>query len=355
MAAEAAEFPADGIEYRFLTVARVGSPLVKSPIKGFMSRFDTTGCDIIESLISPVHTDIPWVYSLACIEEALAFNLLHVPLPRTVRSLYLRWLFTRHNFRRFLFWSQAGRQSLDAYPVLNDARIREKAEVVYPAVRRVEDHLVRFNEDRVNILFSGDFFRKGGVNVVDAFERLSATHPDVTLRICSDERIDFNTGDTRLRAEYLGKIQSHRKITFGRITRAEMIGSVLPETDIYLLPTYQEAFGFAILEAMAFGIPVIATNIMAIPELIEDGGSGFLIDTSGFNCTELFRGYVVNRIPDDFRTTVTDALYGYLVRLVESPALRRQMGTRGIALARSRFSFEERNRTMKRIYEDALR
>ncbi|MFT4803964.1 MAG: glycosyltransferase involved in cell wall biosynthesis [Psychroserpens sp.] len=44
-----------------------------------------------------------------------------------------------------------------------------------------------------------------------------------------------------------------------------MLEQVLPETDVFVSPTYEEAFGFALLEASAYGIPVISTNHYAIP------------------------------------------------------------------------------------------
>src|SRR5690606_14442564 len=115
----------------------------------------------------------------------------------------------------------------------------------------------------------GDFFRKVGAHVVDAFERIQDDFPEATLRVCCNERLDFNTPDRALREKYLRKIHNNKRIIFGRVPREVMLNQVLPNTDIYLLPTYDEAFGFAILEAMAYGIPVIASNVFAIPEIIN--------------------------------------------------------------------------------------
>lgn len=354
MSAEAASFAPKDISYKFLEATRFGSPIFKSPIKGFMSQFNEDGCDIVESVISPVLTKKPWLYSLACIEEALAFNFMGFPIPSQVRALYMRSLFSKKNFGKLLFWSHAGKRTLEKYPLLNKESIRAKSEVVYPAIRKVDDNLIKYNTERVNILFSGDFFRKGGVNVIDAFERLQKDFSNISLNVCSDEKIDFNTSNSEMRIKYLRKIENNKSITFGRIPRSEMINTILPETDIYLLPTYQEAFGYAVLEAMAFGIPVISTNHMAIPEIMNDGKSGFLIDTSMYDCDELFKGYVVNDIPDDFRAHVTENLYIQLKKLVKSVDLRRQMGTEGINIARDKFSFEERNKTLSKIYNEVM-
>ena len=49
------------------------------------------------------------------------------------------------------------------------------------------------------------------------------------------------------------------------------------DADIYLQPSYKEALGIAILEAMSYSLPVIATNIGGIPSIVKDNETGLLI------------------------------------------------------------------------------
>lgn len=97
--------------------------------------------------------------------------------------------------------------------------------------------------------------------------------------------------------------------------RLEMIGltneipTVLAGADVYAHPSLAEAFGLAIAEAMACGLPVVASRVGGIPELVEDGQTGLLTE------------------PRD-----VGGLARALDQLASDPALRRRMG----ALARQR-------------------
>lgn len=247
-------------------------------------------------------------------------------------------------------------RTISEYGRSRDERLLRKCAVVYPAIREVnsESDKRRSQREGISLLFNGDFFRKGGANVVDAFERIQKIVPKVRLNLCCDEVKDFNTGDLVLREKYLTKIKANSAITLGRVSRAEMIESIMPQTDIYLLPTYAEAFGFAILETMAFGIPVVSTNYFAIPEMVSDQVTGLLIDTSRFNCDKMFPGYFVNQIPKEFHSYVSSQVFEKTMRLIDSPRTRNDMGIAARSVARSKFGFDNRNRAMREIYEQAV-
>ena len=57
--------------------------------------------------------------------------------------------------------------------------------------------------------------------------------------------------------------------------RQDLVG-LLSSADLFLLPSAQESFGLAALEAMACEVPVVASNVGGLPEIIEDGVTGFV-------------------------------------------------------------------------------
>ena len=55
------------------------------------------------------------------------------------------------------------------------------------------------------------------------------------------------------------------------------IASYYRDADVFCLPSFAEGLPVVLMEAMATGRPVVATRITGIPELVEDGVSGFLV------------------------------------------------------------------------------
>ena len=59
------------------------------------------------------------------------------------------------------------------------------------------------------------------------------------------------------------------------------LASAFASSDIFLMPSRTETLGLVVLEAMSSGLPVVAARAGGIPELIEDGLSGYLFDDEG--------------------------------------------------------------------------
>ena len=72
--------------------------------------------------------------------------------------------------------------------------------------------------------------------------------------------------------------QSNSDLVIKPYRREDLLQSIYPSADIFLHFARMETFGFTILEAMAFGLPVVSVKFKAIPEMVEHGVNGFLCD-----------------------------------------------------------------------------
>ncbi len=82
-------------------------------------------------------------------------------------------------------------------------------------------------------------------------------------------------GPERSAAEYLVRKKNLRKdVHF--LGKQDRVYELLSQADVFVLPSDNESFGLAALEAMACEVPVIATNVGGVPEVVEHGVDGFL-------------------------------------------------------------------------------
>jgi N-acetyl-alpha-D-glucosaminyl L-malate synthase BshA len=104
-------------------------------------------------------------------------------------------------------------------------------------------------------------------DVVEVFARVCRKVPARLLLI--------GDGPDRSAAEYLAlKHNIEDRIHF--LGKQDNVNELLPLADLMLMPSDMESFGLAALEAMACGVPTIATRVGGVPELIDNGVNGFL-------------------------------------------------------------------------------
>jgi N-acetyl-alpha-D-glucosaminyl L-malate synthase BshA len=84
-------------------------------------------------------------------------------------------------------------------------------------------------------------------------------------------------GPDRGAAEYLARKKKLQKdVIF--LGKQDQVYEKLGAADLFLLPSQLESFGLAALEAMACEVPVIATNVGGLPEVVEHGVDGYLVE-----------------------------------------------------------------------------
>lgn len=353
IAQEYTKSPPDGIVYSPVSSSgKFANVVFKSHAKGVYHYVKSSEHDIIEAPIFPVITNQPWIYTPAHFASAGAFNYFGIPTPRFLKMLFVEQYLAKDNLKRLLFKSNYGLRSLSTYGNITSTEILTKTEVVHPVVRRISDELIQYQNDRIHILFVGEFIGKGGMNVVDAFLRLRKKYSHLKLILCSNE--NFQTTDLQLKNTYLTKIHECPDIEMGFHSREHLMNNVYPDADIFISPTYREAWGFAIQEAMAFGKPIISTNINAIPEMIEHQKNGILLDIQQHPYIKGFKGFNIVNPPTDLMNYMTDEIYNQLEKMITDFDYRKSLGLAALDTARTKFSPELRNIRMKKIYEEAL-
>lgn len=141
----------------------------------------------------------------------------------------------------------------------------------------------------------------------------------------------YLVGDGPLREELQHRIrQSGLSDTVHMLGYRDDIPAILAACDVFVLPSYREGTPRVITEAMASGLPVIATNIAGIPEQVEDGTNGIL-----------------------FRPGEIGELVTALDRLVKSKSLRDEFGAASQERV-DRFSVETMLSDLDAVYRDVL-
>lgn len=127
-------------------------------------------------------------------------------------------------------------------------------------------------EGRVVLYVSRMSPRKGPHILLNAFQNLSKEMDDVTLVMAgSGEMLPF----LRAQAKFLG---IDDRVRFLGYVDDSLLPRLFGMADVFVLPsTTAEAFGIVILEAMAAGVPVVATDVGGIPEIIMNSESGLLV------------------------------------------------------------------------------
>ncbi|KAA3633543.1 MAG: N-acetyl-alpha-D-glucosaminyl L-malate synthase BshA, partial [Calditrichaeota bacterium] len=106
------------------------------------------------------------------------------------------------------------------------------------------------------------------IDVIDTFEKIANEVPAKLLLIGEGP-------DTILARRQINKKGLKDKVIFlGNQSRIE---AVLPCSDLFLLPSEEESFGLAALEALACGVPVIGTTGTGLVEVVDDYKTGFLL------------------------------------------------------------------------------
>ncbi|PSQ80991.1 MAG: N-acetyl-alpha-D-glucosaminyl L-malate synthase BshA, partial [Bacteroidetes bacterium QS_1_65_9] len=123
------------------------------------------------------------------------------------------------------------------------------------------------NGEKVMVHVSNFREAKRAPEVVEVFSKLRAEGFDLKLLLVGD-------GPDRVPTERLARERGvYDDVRF--LGKQEPVEEILSIADVFLMPSGSETFGLAALEAMSCGVPVVASDIGGLPELVVDGETGY--------------------------------------------------------------------------------
>jgi glycosyltransferase involved in cell wall biosynthesis len=192
---------------------------------------------------------------------------------------------------------------------------------------------------------------KGVHDLLDAFELICQRYPDASLTIVGSEGVApreyivdlcldqslisrlapfYENGYLAQMKQRLGSGAGKRVTFAGSVAHSE-ISKHYAAADVYISPSFYESFGMSIIEAMAAGLPVVATRGGAVPDLISDGCNGLLVDVNN-------------------PSAIADAV-GHLF---ESAKLRKSLSSAAHEMVCEQFSWEMICSELMQMYQDVL-
>lgn len=308
-------------------VARVGlSPTSYARIKRILQH---EAFDVIH-LHEPLTPSITWwtLLQASRMTKAVTIGTFHAYHERP------NWLYVRG---RPIFGQLFSR--LDGLIAVSEAA-REFACRMFPGDYRIIPNgvdLNRFGQTRpseqddphrpLTILFVGRLDkRKGFPTLLEAFLKLKPAYPQARLQVVGP----FNSKES----EYYQKIAQTRQVTdidFVGYVSPEKLPAFYQQADIFCAPSIGfESFGIVLLEAMAAGLPIVASNIAGYRTVLTEGREGWLTP------------------PGD-----PEAIVHALGRLLDQPRLRQTMGQQGRVTA-SRYDWEHLADEILEVYRETI-
>jgi glycosyltransferase involved in cell wall biosynthesis len=303
------------------------------------------GCSLIHSAQQLLRDPpVPYVVDFECVEAFCLYQ--RVALIAALADERCRFLAP---------WSQAARRGLEIALGPDAAKLLgSKMATVLPAILPRSDRPAVRRPGPLRVLFVGTAFEaKGGVEAMRALDKARASH-DIVLDMLSDVPPRWQAEVSRTAG-----LTAHPWPA-----PAAKVRELFEAADVLLFPSHMDTLGFVMLEAMAHGVPVLATRHFAVPELVEDGVSGILVASENplYGSDGLCRFERTLPPPRSFRRALAtpsaayvDRLAEALVRLAEVPGLHERLAAGALArVTEGSLSVPRRREALERIYTAAL-
>lgn len=188
---------------------------------------------------------------------------------------------------------------------------------------RVREKLFNASSEDFVILSIAELHpRKGLKYLIEAYKEVEQTEPKTKLIIVGEGP------ERKILEKLIKKLELEGKVLLPG--QQDNIPQILKSSQLFVLPSVKEAFGLVLLEAMAAQVPIIASKVGGIPEIVENGKSGQLVEPANYH-----------------------ALTKKMVEVIENNALMQKLAYMGHHRVKT-FDVKEMIRKTENIYDTVL-
>lgn len=200
-------------------------------------------------------------------------------LAHPLAGLFLLPFAVDPHLKHLVFMSEAARKSFFATLPVGKGWLRKRLESkgirLYPKFPEPSEREAKRYSGELRCLFTGVYYMKGGRETLFAFQELRREHPNVFLTVLTPLHL-LHADDRKLLEDTDGVT-----LVDATLQRPEM-EALYRKHHIFLFPSFKDTFGLVLIEALSFGMPIIATDQYAVTEMVTDGYNGFVLPDHPF-------------------------------------------------------------------------
>lgn len=208
---------------------------------------------------------------------------------------------------------------LKNYPKLENT-IKNKISVLHPPQKLIDRNSEEFykNLETFHFIFVGSqFFRKGGVEMIEVLQKLKEKYKFKLTLISTFETDNYVTKISKEEAsKYVETLKNETWLEIFEKLPNEKVLELIKKSHVGLLPTWSDTYGFSVLEMQAAGVPVISTDIRALPE-INNEDCGWLINLPQNRLKQAL--YFTEEQKEILKNTLKEQLETVLINIFEHP------------------------------------
>jgi len=287
----------------------------------------------------------PWVIDMEHVHSFFGLN------PSLIKNKFLKRFIEKKLASKYcrgvLCHCEATRQAFFHY--LDCSKFKDKIKVIYPS-----SHIIPLKKNKhkkiwiLSIL--SDFYGKAGPQVLKVFSKIEKKYSNVEFWIRADIPEDLKKKFKLKNVKYMNYFEDI-------IPREDLVKSVYSECDIFFYPTLTDSFGYSLIDAMVAKMPIVGSNLYAVPEMVKDGETGLVVKIPGYHLEKDYvQSFPLENMEGEVEEKFIEDCYNALVKLIEKKSLREKMGEKGFErISNGDLSISARNKQLGIIYREALK